>query len=488
MQRANHLSCLRLVMYQAGALSGLIGIASGFAVPGLAQEKPRPSERPTARTLLAGLQDAFAEVAEEASPAVVTILSSKAARADEEGGIPGMRSSPWGRNLRRSTGTGTGVIIRRDGWVLTNDHVVNGADKVKVRLNNGREYAGRVVRDFRSDLALVKIDSATSFPVARLGDSDKVKVGHWAIAIGSPYRYDGTFSVGVVSSLNRTQKIRDGNSPDGMRLYPNMIQTDAAINPGNSGGPLLNLDGEVIAINTAIESEGGGSIGIGFAIPINTVKFVVNQLIEHGRVRYGFLGVRPVTVTPDKAEALKVERGALIEAEPEADTPAGKAGLRAGDVVTAIGSRAVRNEIDFRTIIGQTTPGTIVDLTVVREGRPQVLKATLSEIEEREPEKPRVARKPSLGLEVQSLTEAMARRLGVSHKVPGVVIKSIDPAGAAAEDDTLAEGMLVLKVNNTETPTVEAFKTATSALKEGDKVKLYVQDREGKRFVFLTID
>ncbi|HZP84060.1 MAG TPA: trypsin-like peptidase domain-containing protein [Chthonomonadaceae bacterium] len=475
----------------------VVGLAALLApltpLPVRAEERTAAPKASAAR--LADLQEAFAAIADEIEPAVVTIYTTKSLRSAAEGEAnqdapPGI--IPFGRNgSRRATGTGSGVIISKEGWVLTNDHVVGGADKVTVRLHDGREFTGQVKRDFRSDLAVVKIAATSPLPVARLGDSDKVKVGHWAIAIGSPYRYEGSLSVGVISSLYRTQRIGDFGSFGRVRFYPNLLQTDAAINPGNSGGPLCNLDGEVIGINTAIESEGGGSVGIGFAIPINTAKFVISQLLAKGRVSYGYLGISPTSVTPRLASALNVERGALIDMEPMPETPAAKAGLHAGDVIIAIDKKPVRNEIDLRTLIAQTAPNTTIELTVVRNAKERTLKATLMELPDTEAvpkERPRVAGKARLGIEVQPLTDKLAEQAGVPAKTPGVVIKSIDPTASAADVEGLAEGMILLKVNDVPTPTVPAFQAAIASLKSGDQVKLLCQVEKTIRFLVVPVD
>ncbi len=452
------------------------------------------------RAALASLQDAFAHVADVVEPAVVTVSSFKVVNGlDTDTPVPRRAgSAPLDMGRRKSTGTGTGVLIRKDGWILTNDHVVAGADRVSVRLHDGREYPGRVVRDPRSDLALVKIEEKGDFPVAQLGDSDKVKVGHWAIAIGSPYKFEGSLSVGVISSLQRRQVIFDSTPGGRQRLYPDMIQTDAAINPGNSGGPLCNVDGEVIGINTAIESDhgglGGGSIGIGFAIPINSARYVVSQLMDKGRVTYGYLGVSPTPVTPRLATALKVEFGALLEEEPGADTPAGKAGLRAGDVVVAIDGKPVHNEIDLRTIVSQTAPRSQVAIDVVREGAPVKLHATLEEAEAHDV--PSARSRPqahaSLGIQVAPLARGVTLTAGPTAE-HGVVVKAIDKNSAAAESDELSEGCVILKLNGVVTPTVESFKTVTAGLKPGDQVRIFYlrppdQRDPGRRFLVLDVN
>jgi serine protease Do len=366
---------------------------------------------------------------------------------------------------------------------------------VTVKFHDGTEIVGTVRRDPRSDLALIKVDTKVPLPVARLGDSDKLRIGQWAIAIGSPYRFEGSLSVGVISSLQRKQEIDDPNTRGG-RLYPNMIQTDAAINPGNSGGPLCNISGEVIGINTAIqsrESQGGG-IGIGFAIPINTVRYVMNQLLEKGKVTYGFLGVSPSSVTPKEASALKVESGALIFRDPAASSPAGKAGIKAGDVITSIAGKTVRSEIDLRTIVSETAPFSTIEIRLVRNGAVKMVSATLEQAsDEAPPSSTKLPGKPSLGLDVDKLTDGLADRAGVPKGTLGVYVRAIDPNSSAADEEDLDEGAVILSVNDKDTPTVEAFRDAVAALKSGDHVKvtyLHNVPTEGavRHFTVLTVD
>ncbi len=459
-------------------------LAAGIALLGggsaLAQspEAARPETR--SKALLRGFQEAFSEVAEKSAPCVVTISGTK---RSERG-----NRALFGRG-RLSTGSGSGVIVRADGWILTNDHVVGDADRVTVKFSDGRELNGTVTRDFRSDLALVKVDTKDPLPAAKLGDSDTLKVGYWAIAVGSPYGYEGTVSVGVISSLHRRQEISDGESPNSSRFYPNMIQTDAAINPGNSGGPLFNLDGEVIGINTAIESESGGSVGIGFSIPINSAKFVMKQLLAGGKVRYGYLGIMPAAVTPRLASTLKVEHGAFVEEEPAAESPAAKAGVHAGDVVVAIDGKPVNTDLDLRTLVAQTLPGTKITLKVVRKEQELSLKALLveppmSSVARNNPSKPT----GGLGLEVETLTPDRARDKSLSASTKGVVLQRIDPDGGAADNEELVEGMVILSVNDTETPTVEAFGQATRRFRSGDTVRLLCLLKREKRVITLTLN
>ena len=295
------------------------------------------------RAALYELQNAFTSLVDEVLPSVVSIESkwtngSRAVPREFEDffkefpfpfPFPQPKQPDTPDQQPSLTSYGSGVIVRSDGYILTNDHVVGGADKVTVKLKDGREFQGIVSRDPRSDLALVKID-ARNLPAAKLGDSSKVKAGSWAIAVGSPFELDQTVTVGVVSAIGRQGVASDG---DETRFYPNLIQTDASINPGNSGGPLINIDGEVIGINTLIRASfDRGNIGIGFAIPVNTAKFVLDQLIEHGKVTRGYLGIKPTDVTPKGAERYGTKEGSLVQSV-EVSSPADKAGVQVEDVI-----------------------------------------------------------------------------------------------------------------------------------------------------------
>jgi serine protease Do len=449
------------------------------------------SDKNQTKAAVLALQEAFVGVADEVEPSVVTITAkkiNKGAAAGEEG-IPGL---PFGRRSPRdfrSEGTGSGVILSADGWILTNDHVISGADRVTVKLHDGREFVGSVRRDTRSDLALIKITASDLRP-AKLGNSDAVKVGHWAIAIGSPYRYEGSLSVGVISSLSRKQEIA-GRGEEIGRLYPSMIQTDAAINPGNSGGPLVNIEGEVIGINTAIESESGGSVGIGFAIPVNMVKFVVEQLKTKGRVSYGYLGVDPETVTPRLAAAYKTPGGALVLQEPDPSTPAGRAGIHVEDVITEIGGRPIFNEADLRLTVSRIPPGTKIPVQIIRSGKPIRLEVTVEEAPNPTPAAGSATIEARIGIEVTPLSKEAAERVGWVETKGGVVVKSRDEASGAGDSD-LRPGDVILTINDTPTPSVEAFLKSAKNLKSGDVVRIRYQGRRGRatfqRVTIFTID
>ncbi|HLV80791.1 MAG TPA: trypsin-like peptidase domain-containing protein [Chthonomonadaceae bacterium] len=267
---------------------------------------------------------------------------------------------------------GSGVIVSRDGWILTNDHVVNGADRVTVTLDDGREFVGQVRPDYRSDLALVKID-AHDLTAAQFADSDRARVGQWAIAFGSPFGLRDTMTVGIISSLNRSESItEDGQG----RYYPTLLQTDAAINPGNSGGPLVDIYGRVIGIDVAIESPSGGNAGVGFAIPANTARYIMEQLMTRGTVTRGFLGLAPQTLSYTDQQRYGVKEGALV-ASLQDGTPAAKAGIQAGDVILRFNGQPVKDEVDLRDKVARTAPGTTVPVVIRRNGSDHTVQVTL---------------------------------------------------------------------------------------------------------------
>ena len=462
----------------AGRIS-LAAVALFAASPITAQEKATGTKPRTAHSLLAQMQNELSDVADEVMPTVVTILCVK---FDP--------NTPIGESVaRRGTSNGSGVIIRADGWVLTNNHVVMDADRIVVRLRDGREFHGTVYRDPHSDLALIKlIDPPPALPVARLGDSDKVKVGHWALAVGSPYHYDGTFAFGIISSLSRRLTL-PASQRDPLRVYPNMIQTDAPINPGNSGGPLCNMDGEVIAINTAIQMENQNSVGIGFAIPINTAKFVIKEIIENGRVHYGYLDLTLTDVTPPLAATMKIADGALIEEDPPLDSATYKAGARAGDVITALDATPIHSEADWRQLVSRAHPGTGVRIKILRKTQEMTLNVVVAQaVDLTQSDKARLKPpKNRIGLEVDPLTKKVADRNHLAN-LDGVVISKIDQNSEAAANDQITGGVVILRVNDTDTPTVKAYDAAILALKPGSQVRLICQMGSDRKVIILPVD
>lgn len=321
---------------------------------------------------LRDLDNSFANLVDYVEPAVVHI------RVQTKGGVDQL-----GRRTGVMGGEGSGVIIRPDGWILTNDHVVGGMDKVTVVLNDGREFPGTVRRanDEQNDVAVVKID-ATNLPTARLGDSSKVRTGQFAIAIGSPFGLENSVTIGHISALGRRSEVMDGQF--GGRAYSNMIQTDAPINPGNSGGPLINIDGEVIGVNTSILGGNSmfgsaGNVGIGFAIPSNQARLIAEMLIEKGKVVRSYMGVSPENLKEYERKDLGIEGGAILRDVPS-DGPAAAAGIKKDDVVVKIGSYEVKDQQDLRNSMFRYAPGETVAVEVVRDKQHKTFEVKLANV------------------------------------------------------------------------------------------------------------
>ena len=440
------------------------------------------------RAVLHQLQDAFTSIVEEVLPSVVSITVTRTvetgAAMDFEDlfkGFPFPIPRPETPEKQPYKSCGSGVIVRSDGYILTNDHVVGGAEKVTVTLKDGREFEGAVSRDPRSDLAIVKID-AKNLPAAKLGDSSKVKVGSWAIAIGSPFQLDQTVTLGVVSATGR-----QAAAPEGTGFYPNLIQTDASINPGNSGGPLVNIDGEVTGINTLIQSSfGGGNIGIGFAIPANTAKFVLDQLITTGKVTRGYLGIEPEDVTPKRAEQYGVKEGVFVS-KVEVNSPAYKAGLQVEDIIIELDGKKVSNEIQFRDMVAATPPGRQVSIVVVRNEAQKTLTVTVSEpppIETAEETPAETVAK--LGFNVANVTPEIAKRYDLDEDTKGVVVTKVSQGSSAARAG-VRPGQVVFHANDKPINTVADFNAATKDLKSGDTLRLRVRTKQIVEFIMFIM-
>lgn len=426
------------------------------------------AEPPSSAVLkhLDALQDAFANIAEQTKPAVVSLKIKGSFRHPRLEG----RGPPGGAIPRRSGGSG--LIVDPRGYILTNNHVIEGAGKIEVILWDNRRLEGEVIgRDPKADLAVIRVKSDEPLPVAKLGDSDKVRIGEWAIAIGSPFGLDQTVTVGVISGTGRSEV--------GLAQYENYIQTDAAINPGNSGGPLLNLRGEVIGINTAVFSQGGS---IGFAIPITMARRIMKQLIEKGRVVRGYIGVFIQPVTEEIAEqfGLKGTEGALVS-DVMPDTPASKGGIQRGDVIVKFEGRAVERVSQLQRYAADTTPGAVVALTLIRDKQERVVKVTLGELPEASPG----IREVSLqyGITVEELTREMARRYDVKPGV-GVLIAKVED-GSPAERDGLEKGDIVLEANRTPVTSLNQFERILQQLVAGEDVLVLVSRNKHSRFQVL---
>jgi len=450
------------------------------------------------KSMLTEMQDAFTKIADTVEPTVVNI---KAERLRPDGTADGddvpqpliPRSAPRGRHLptpgvpsppRRLEATGSGVIVRPDGYILTNDHVVEGASGglVTVTLADGREFKGRVFPDYRSDLAVVKIDPGpTPLPAATFADSSAVKPGQWAIAVGSPFDLQNTMTVGVISATGRQQAI-SGDTPNSGRYYPDLIQTDAAINPGNSGGPLFNIDGQVVGINVAIESPVEGSAGVGFAIPSDIAQQVMGALISQGKVVRGQLGVVPVDLTPALQDRYGQKQGAFLR-DVSLDSPAGKAGLQAEDIVTSYDGRPITGEVSLRLAISATPPGKSVAIGYVRDGRPATATATIAAAPVSPEDAPAATPapmlvKPRLGLTVRDLAAHDRQSLGLPPTTTGALVTGIE-AGSPAELAGLGTvgppgGIVVQRVGKAPVSSKADYDRAVAALPAGTTVTLVV--------------
>ncbi|WP_337876192.1 DegQ family serine endoprotease [Elioraea sp.] len=434
----------------------------------------------------------FADLVARVRPAVVTITTT--ARIDAaETASPFPPDSPQDRMFRRFFGSGpgpesrrvrglgSGFLIDAEGHVVTNDHVVGEASSVTVTLDDGRDFAARVVgRDPRTDIALLKIEADGPLPHLALGDSDRARPGDWAVAVGNPFGLGGTVTAGIISARGRDI----GAGP-----YDDFLQVDAPINRGNSGGPLIALDGSVIGVNTAIVSPTGGSVGIGFAIPSDMVRSVVAQLKEHGHVARGFLGVLTQPVTPAIAEAMGLgeARGALV-AEVERGSPADRAGLRAGDVVTKVGAQEIDSPRALARAIGALRPGASAPVTIRRDGEARTLAVTLAELHDDRAEARAVApdARGRIGLALAPLGGQARRTLDLPPGTRGALVAEVRP-GSPAEEAGLRPGDVIQQVGGKPVDDAEqAAHALREALKPGSAVALRIL-REG-RHAFVAVE
>jgi serine protease Do len=472
------------------ALLAAIGLGGLLHTPAAhAQEKGLESLRQSGM--------AFRSVAKKVSPAVVFIQVEK----EEAGGVTEFFSpfdSPFGEEFlrrffgqdprqrqrqtprkRRMVGQGSGFIISQDGYIMTNNHVVGEADKVRVQMQDGREYDAAIIgTDPPSDLAVIKIE-ADDLPSLALGDSDKLEVGDWVLAVGNPFGLSHTLTAGIVSAK--------GRSGIGVTDYENFIQTDAAINPGNSGGPLVNLDGEVVGINTAIVSRSGGSMGIGFAIPVNMARGIRDQLIATGQVTRGLLGVVIQDLTEELARSFDLDKkDGILVAQVMPDSPAEKAGLERGDVIRKIDGDEVENVATFRNRIAMTAPGTKVKLTIVRDGKSRRVKVTIGSQEADEQGRPgATGGVTELGLSLQKLTPQLAQRLGYDDAA-GVLVSAVEPGSAAAEAG-MERGDLIQEINRQPVTAPEQARRLIAQAR-GKAVLLLIRHGDRTRYLALPLD
>jgi Do/DeqQ family serine protease len=426
----------------------------------------------------------YAGVVEKVAPAVVTIRIEKRPQRvptglDQDlGELFGRRFGLQPRPRGRERGLGSGVVVRRDGYILTNNHVVEGADTVRVEMPDRRVLDGKVVgTDPSSDLAVVKV-AATDLAVLPLGDSDRVRVGDVVLALGNPLGVGQTVTLGIVSGKGRRTGADDS--------YEDFLQTDAAINQGNSGGALVNLNGELVGINSQILTPTGGNIGVGFAIPANMARSVMEQLITSGRVHRARLGVTAQSVTGDLAETLNLPsvRGALVSGV-EAGSPAERAGIRQGDVILAVNGRPVDDSTALRNTVASLTPGSAATVTLLRDGRETTVDATVAERPsdrasgaDAEDDAPSSGK---YGMRVQPFTPDLAAELEVPRTTKGVVVVGVDPSGIAANSG-LQEGDVIVRVGKADVTSVEELRSALDA--HGSRPALVLVNRQGTTLFF----
>ena len=467
-------------------LISLLSIALGFSLAANIYKggsvAPQPLTAASPKQATVGWESGFADIADLMAPSVVTITSEKTVTTRSSNPFEDFFGfDPFGRGRggtqsRVQQATGSGVIVRSDGYIITNNHVVDGADKVTVRLNDGRELEGTAVVDPRTDLALVKID-ADNLTAAGFADSDKLRVGEWAIAIGTPFQLKNTVTVGVISAIRTDSPIATENTY--MQEY---IQTDASINPGNSGGPLVNVHGQIIGINFMIYSKSGGNMGIGFAIPSNTVKYVMNELIKNGKVTRGYLGLGPADLDEDTKSTLGVSSGVLVESI-EKGTPAYKAGIRVKDVIVKIGDEEIKTSNDLRNVVQRTAPGTKVDVEVVRNGEKLKFNVEMGEMGSDtvsvggESE----STDNDTGMVVSDIPESMRERLGLEDDMSGVLVREVQegsPAGRAG----IRSGYVITEIGSTPVRNVTDYKKALRGAKKG-RTYLVTVFAQGRTFV-----
>ena len=375
----------------------------------------------------------------------------------------------------RQKSLGSGFIISKDGYILTNNHVIEKATEIRVRLLNKEEFKAKVIgRDPKTDIALIKIKANHSLSAATLGDSDALRVGDWVIAIGNPFGLGHTVTVGIISAKERII----GAGP-----YDNFLQTDAAINPGNSGGPLVNLEGKVVGINTAIVAQ---AQGIGFAIPINMAKYILPQLKERGKVMRGWLGVMIQEVTPEIAHALglKEVKGALV-ADVTPGSPADKADIRRGDVIIEYNGKKIEEMNELPRLVANTPVGKSVPIKIWRNGKIRQLTVKVGELEEKVAKGERRYAPQDLGLKVEELTPYLAQRLGVK-RIHGVIITYVVP-GSPAHEAGLSRGDIILKINRHPIEDLNDYQEVINSAKPGDTLLFLIERREGTLFVALKV-
>jgi serine protease Do len=495
-----------MILVKRGTLVVMLVIATAFGVglgswgasavdlgkssaPAARQQVPMQAavQAPVVPAALPVASGSFAQVAEAVGPAVVninTVMRGGAGRTPVEeffGDEFFRRFFGEGpeRPQQQQRSLGSGVIVDASGIALTNAHVVERATDIEVVTAEGKKHKAKVVGlDKRTDLAVLRLQGGGPYPAAALGDSDKVKVGDWVLAIGSPFGLQQTVTAGIISAKGRSI----GQGP-----FDDFLQTDAAINPGNSGGPLVNMSGEVVGINSAILSRSGGNVGIGFSIPSNMAKRIYTELVARGKITRGWLGVSIQPLTPELAKSfgLKEPRGVLI-ADVVKDSPADKAGLASGDVLMEFDSKKVDAPQDLQKVVAVTAPGKGVPMKVWRDKGEKMLEIKVGETPEDTAQlEPSGKSKNLLGLETRPITPEIARQLNL-RTTEGVVVANVDEEGPAAEAG-LQRGDVIRELNRQRIRSAQDYERATQGLKVGDRVTLLLQRGPQSLYVAFTV-
>ena len=486
-------------------LPGLLGLSalSVVAVPtlwGAAPHPTRSSDGQRSLDVAEALSDAFSNVADTIAPSVVSIRATDEVTfrspsmmfpqmPDEFRRFFGDNPlSPFGQpngQPRRQyrQGLGSGFVYSDAGYIITNNHVVDGADEITVVFSDGREYSAALVgADPQTDIAVIRVDASDLTPLT-MADSDALRVGQWVVAAGSPFGLTSTITTGVVSATGR-QSV-------GINDYEDFIQTDAAINPGNSGGPLVDLHGRVIGVNSAIASRSGGNNGVGFAIPVNLVKTIADTLISEGHVTRGMIGVRIQDLTPDLAGSFGFTgvQGAVV-AEVMPDSPAMEAGFEPGDIITAVNGDPVHSASDLRLLVAEYEPGVTIQVRVFRDGKTLTLRPSIATAEDNSPVADAAASSSlsqTLGAQFTTLTPDLARRMNLPVTVTGVLVKSVEPMSVAARAG-LRPGDIITTVNGEPADSAADLRTTLKPDRLREGVRLTVTTASGTRFVFLKIN
>ncbi len=461
--------------------------AEGSAKRGSAKQLPKPTP---VRAVLAAeeasdgypdasdLSRAFARVAEQVGPAVVNITTQQEARSDFQhprtgGPFDDFFDRFFGGPIpqQRRTSLGSGVIVDSEGYIITNNHVIERADEIEVSLSDDKVFQATLVgSDPETDMAVIKIESEDDLPHAPLGDSETIAVGEWVLAMGNPFGFGHSITAGIISAKGRI--IGAGN-------YDDFLQTDAAINPGNSGGPLVNMDGQVIGINSNIVSSSGGNMGIGFAIPSNLARNIYNQLVESGSVTRGWLGVSIQNLSPQLARGFGLEgqKGAIVADVLGEESPAAKAGLKAGDIIVEIEGNPIESNNHLVRIVADFLPGAVVEVKYYRNGQIETTRVTLGKrsdnLAAQNDGVPRESERGRLGVTAQDLTQQLASQMGATSQ-DGVILVSVDADGPAAEAG-LQRGDIIIEANRQRIRGVEDLERVMGQIPDGDDLLLRIE-------------